>query len=53
VKIYEPKLGRKSIYGGNFESDFQSFEKVIDEGSFNPEYWDIVMHSYIKKRSNP
>jgi hypothetical protein len=36
-----------------FERESHSFENTIDAGCFNPENWDIVMRSYIRKRPTP
>lgn len=59
MKIYNNKLKRKTNYkdgfnlNGNFEYESHPLEKNIDIGCFQPEIWDIVIRTYIKKRSTP
>ena len=56
MQIYEPKLRKRVMFeecsgvNNGFELESRSFENAIDVGCFNPETWDIVLRSYVKKR---
>lgn len=57
VKIYIPKLKTKTYYpdGFNLKGEFEyishPIEKDVDVGCFNPENWDIMIRTHIRKRS--
>jgi len=59
VNIYNPKLKRKTNFtdGFNLNRDFEynshPIENNIDVGCFNPENWDIMIRTYMKKRATP
>jgi hypothetical protein len=49
MKIYDRKSRRKT----NNSDGSHLFEKYIDIGCFQPEKWDKMIRTYIKKRSTP
>jgi len=59
VKIYDPKLRRKSNYtddvnlNRDFEYNSHPNVKNIDVGCFHSENWDTMIRAYIKKRPTP
>jgi hypothetical protein len=57
VNIFETKLGKGNVILEDIDNEFEcetySFEGIIDAGCFSPDNWDIVMRTYIKKRSTP
>jgi hypothetical protein len=58
VKISELELRKRTLnsesvsFTNGFECEIYSFEENIDAGCFSPDNWDIVMRTYIKKRSS-